>query len=380
MTGFERKIGRRVAGVAVAAGLLVLGLAAPALATHTATTHTPSSGPVGCEVTIAGTGFAGVTSVTFNGTSSSFTTDSATQITAVVPSGATTGPIIVSEGAGDPKTVTGGNFIVASTTCPTVSSFAPTSGAVGTSVVITGTNFTGATAVRFNQTSATFTVNSPTQITATVPSGATTGPIRVTTGGLTGRSLTSFTVLAAPLPTITSFTPTSGVVGRTVTITGTNFSGTGFTTTSVKFNGTTATFTVNSATQITTTVPTGATTGKITVTTPGGTATSTTDFTVSTLHARSVSLELHKHLVASGHVTVSDAFSACNDTVPVKIQRRKAGGGWHTVKNTTTSSSGAYHARLNDVAGRYRARASRVVLNSGADICQGAVSSTRRHR
>ena len=354
--------------------------AGPAAATHTATSFTPAGGPVGCEVTITGTGFAGVTSVTFNGVSATFTTDSTTQITTAVPSAATDGNIVVSEGA-DMVTVPGGAFNVApATACPTISSFAPTSGAVGTSVVITGTNFTGATAVRFNQTSATFTVNSATQITATVPSGATTGPIRVTAGGLTGRSLTSFTVNAAPLPTITSFTPTSGPVGKSVVITGTNFSGTGFTTTSVKFNGVTATFTVNSATQITATVPATATTGKITVSTPGGTATSTTDFTVSTLHARNVSLRLRKHLVARGQVTATDAFSACEQSVPVKIQRRSRGGGWHTVKQTTTSSSGAYRARLNDVAGRYRARAPKVVLSSGADICQGAVSPTRRNR
>jgi IPT/TIG domain len=72
-------------------------------------------------------------------------------------------------------------------------------------------------------------------------------------------------------PTITSFSPTSGPVGATVTINGTNFTGA----TSVKFNGVSATFIVNSATKITATVPTGATTGRISVTTPGGTATST---------------------------------------------------------------------------------------------------------
>src|SRR6266478_2324582 len=64
---------------------------------------------------------------------------------------------------------------------PTVSSFTPTSGPVGTSVTISGANFTGATAVLFNGTSASFTVGSATTITATVPAGATSGPISVTT-------------------------------------------------------------------------------------------------------------------------------------------------------------------------------------------------------
>jgi hypothetical protein len=83
---------------------------------------------------------------------------------------------------------------------PTITGFTPTSGAVGTSVTITGTGFTGATAVSFNGTSASFTVNSGRQIVATVPSGATTGPISVTTPGGTGTSSASFTVTAATGP------------------------------------------------------------------------------------------------------------------------------------------------------------------------------------
>ncbi len=80
--------------------------------------------------------------------------------------------------------------------------------------------------------------------------------------------------------TITSFSPTSGGSGTSVTITGTNFTGT-----TVKFGGTAAaSFTVDSATQITAVVGSGAT-GKVTVTTPGGTATSTADFTYTTVAA-----------------------------------------------------------------------------------------------
>ncbi|MGH9199010.1 MAG: IPT/TIG domain-containing protein, partial [Acidimicrobiia bacterium] len=79
-------------------------------------------------------------------------------------------------------------------------------------------------------------------------------------------------------PTITSFNPTSGNVGQAVTLTGTNLTGA----TAVKFNGTNATFTVNSATQISTTVPSGATDGTVRVTTPGGTTTSSTSFDVTT--------------------------------------------------------------------------------------------------
>ncbi len=76
----------------------------------------------------------------------------------------------------------------------TVTSFTPTSGPVGTPVTITGTAFTGTTKVTFDGTASSFTVNSATEITATVPTGAKTGKIGVTTDGVTVDSKTSFTV------------------------------------------------------------------------------------------------------------------------------------------------------------------------------------------
>jgi uncharacterized repeat protein (TIGR01451 family) len=80
---------------------------------------------------------------------------------------------------------------------PTVTGFTPGSGNTGASVVITGTDFTAVSAVKFNGTSATFTGNSSTQITATVPASATTGAISVVAGGGTGSSAGTFTVLTA---------------------------------------------------------------------------------------------------------------------------------------------------------------------------------------
>ena len=64
---------------------------------------------------------------------------------------------------------------------PTISGFTPASGSAGAVVTISGTGFTGATAVAFNGSSASYSVNSDGQITATVPTGATSGPITVTT-------------------------------------------------------------------------------------------------------------------------------------------------------------------------------------------------------
>ncbi len=167
---------------------------------------------------------------------------------------------------------------------PTIASFTPTSGPVGTTVTITGTNFSNTTAnniIQFNGTTAVVTASTTTSIITSVPIGATTGTISVSVGGNTATSAANFTVTTASSLTITSFTPTSGLVNAPVTITGTNFSTTPANNT-VQFNGTTAVVSASTATSITTTVPTGATTGKITVTVAGNTATSASDFTVET--------------------------------------------------------------------------------------------------
>jgi plastocyanin len=89
-----------------------------------------------------------------------------------------------------------------STNQPSISGFVPASGGPGTSVTISGSGFTNATAVRFNGTPATFSVASDTQITATVPSGATSGPIGVTGPGGTGTSAASFSVTTAAAATV----------------------------------------------------------------------------------------------------------------------------------------------------------------------------------
>ena len=147
-------------------------------------------------------------------------------------------------------------------------------GKVGQSIEILGQGLKGTTAVSFNGTSATFSVVSDNYLTAAVPSDTTPGLVTVTTPGGTLTSNRKFLVQ----PFIGSFDPTSGPVGTLVTIAGTSFTGA----TKVTFGGVKATkFTVNSDIQITATVPAGAKTGPIAVTTPDGTATSSTDFTVT---------------------------------------------------------------------------------------------------
>jgi N-acetylneuraminic acid mutarotase len=154
----------------------------------TITSFSPTSGPSGITVTISGANFIETSSVKFNGKDAAFTVDSSVQISAVVPSGVTTGTIKVQTPAGTATSV--GTFTVA----PVITSFSPTSGRVASSVTINGRNFTGATAVSFNGTAATFVVNSSTKITAPVPVGATTGPIAVTAPGGTAASTSNFTV------------------------------------------------------------------------------------------------------------------------------------------------------------------------------------------
>lgn len=82
---------------------------------------------------------------------------------------------------------------------PIITSFDPGSGPTGSSVVLTGANFVGVTAVSFNGVAAEFIVDSSGQITATVPALATTGAITVVNGYGTGTSLSPFTVLQSPV-------------------------------------------------------------------------------------------------------------------------------------------------------------------------------------
>lgn len=87
-------------------------------------------------------------------------------------------------------------------------------------MTVTGTNFTGATHVRLNGTSVAFAVVSDTELTFTVPAGATSGTITVVNPASSITSTGTFTVDSQP--TITSISSGSGPVGTTVTITGTN--------------------------------------------------------------------------------------------------------------------------------------------------------------
>jgi hypothetical protein len=236
----------------------------------TITSFSPGSGITGSGVTITGTNFDGPSSVKFGSLVASSSIVSATQIKATVPDGAIAARVSVKNSAGTATSAQ--NF------APTLSAtgLSPTSGPVGTVVDIKGIGFTSGSAVSFNGSPATTVsyVNSG-EVRATVPAGASSGPVTLATAAGTVRARGKYTLTPSIPPTVSSFTPTSGITGTTVTITGTYLSGAN----SVKFGSLAANFRRLPPTHISATVPNGATAAKITVTTGAGTATSTQNFT-----------------------------------------------------------------------------------------------------
>ena len=149
-----------------------------------------TSDKVGVPLTILGQGLTGATAVFFNGTPATFKVWSDTFLKATVPSGATTGSVSVTTSTG---TLTSNHEFRVH---PVILTVTPASGAAGTPVVITGTSFTQTTKVTFGggKAPAIFTVDSDTQVTATVPAGAPAGYVVLTTTGGRSRSPDTFTV------------------------------------------------------------------------------------------------------------------------------------------------------------------------------------------
>jgi YD repeat-containing protein len=159
-------------------------------------------------------------------------------------------------------------------------SFTPRTGPVGTSVVINGTGFSATASqntVQFNGVAATVTSATSTQISTTVPSGATTGPITVTTPSGSAVSTSNYTVgAAAGAPTITGFQPSSATIGSPIAILGTNFYAAA--NNKLALNASRPYATSGTSTQINTIIPASTASGRVSVTTPDGTATGTQDF------------------------------------------------------------------------------------------------------
>lgn len=190
----------------------------------TINSFTPTAGNTGALITIRGSGFLSTTSVSIGGNpASSFIVDSATGITAIVGA-VSAGAITITTPLG---TASLNGFI-----SPSIRSFLPTSGTVGTIVTIKGYNLSNTTAVSFGGVSATnFNIVSDTVITAKVGK-ASSGSISLVTSF--GSDLKNGFTYTGP-PTIASFSPTSGPVNSIITITGSGFDSSSLTSNTVFF-------------------------------------------------------------------------------------------------------------------------------------------------
>ena len=247
----------------------------------TLTGFSPSSGAPGTAVALTGTGFVGATRVAFgNGTLSNFIVYDANTAQANVAAGSLTGPISITSSGLVAQSASSFTF-EALTTGPVLQSFLPTSAAAGQTVTLTGSGFTGVSAISVGGAAIdAFTVASDTQITFGVPQDAVSGYFALTNplgaGGIvSSAAVQMFTVT----PVITDLTPASGPVGTTVTLTGSGFVGTS----SITVAGTpAANFAVADANTVTFQIPAGAATGIIQLTTStGANCTSTGTFTVT---------------------------------------------------------------------------------------------------
>jgi hypothetical protein len=349
----KRHIGRRVAGVGVAVALMVLGLQAPAFANTTVTAVAPTSGPDNCVVDITGTGFRGFP-------------DSSNTLTFVGPAA----------GTGDDVNVPSANWFSNSDT--DIWAVVPANLAAGTSYTVV----------------------------LTQPSGTNTaGGTFLSTGD---------TAPGACAPTIASFTPTCGVSGTVITITGTNLlsaahliagtntGGSVFfqdTTPPTETEGTYPVPDVSDFTSIQAIVPSNVADGPIHVFTgvdanptalDQGVYSSTPFLTPppdcipagGNTHARSVSFKIKSSGKASGKVSSTEdpAFTDCVAAVPVKIQK-KTSSGWKTVGKTTTTDTGSYSKKVKNPKGKqkFRALAPKVSLGDPVtDVCSKAKSAVRK--
>ena len=214
----------------------------------------------------------------------------ATSLTVSVPADAKRGKISVMVGtAADTSEM---SFRVLDPNVLAITGINPTSAAAGTSVTISGQNFSTTAAentvtflgdINDNIDNQRATVSAATAIslTVSVPTDAQTGKISVMVGTAADTSDASFTVTAPAAPVVSSFSPSEGAVGTSVTITGENFSTTP-SENEVEFGGVMAAApTSASTTSLTILVPSGARTGRIYVAVGGQTGTSSTNFTVT---------------------------------------------------------------------------------------------------
>ena len=317
---------------------------------------TPSSAGAGTLVTIDGSGFEFTgTKVNFGGvpaTSVNFV--SPTEITAIVGSGAS-GDLSVTTIYGI-DSLSGFKWLPP----PVISSFTPISGTAGTIVTIKGSNFNNVSNINFGGSSASsINMVSSTTITAVVGLGSS-GSVSVTTPGGIG-SKDGFTFISSPPPTITSFSPTQGPAGITVTITGTNFNPDAAGNT-VYFGTVKAAVTAASPTSLTVIAPSGANYLPLTVTSFNLTASAEKSFIITFNGSDHFSTNSFTRFEDSLHLTKTATPLICADIngdgkpdliVPngMQIFINTSTGGHLSFKTINFPQYSSYYASVGDFDG-----------------------------
>jgi hypothetical protein len=313
----------------------------------------------------------GTSTVTFNGVAATPTSWTSTSITVPVPNGASSGSIVVTVGGVASNGV--GFTVTASTPPPSITSLNPTSGSVGTGVTITGTYFGTSGTVTFNGTVATTTSWSATSIVTSVPTGATSGNVVVTVGGMASNTI-PFTVTSSAAPAITSASSASGTMGTAFSykITATNSP------TSYGASGLPSWASVNTSTGVISGTPTAAGTSTVTVsaTNAGGTGSATLTITVSAApvitSANSVSLLVG----TAGSFTVTATGSPTpslmeTGALPSPVTFKNNGNGTATLSGTPAAgTAGSYPITItaSNGVGTAATQSFTLIVNPGPDF------------
>jgi uncharacterized delta-60 repeat protein len=247
---------------------------------------------------------------------------------------------------------------------PVLASINPSSGLVGSSVTLTGSTLTGATAVTFTSSTGTATAASTGYVVASdgtgitgivVPTGLAAGPYTVTVTTPNGISNGLVFTVTLPVPSISSFAPISGAAGTPVTLTGTDLSGA----TAVTVNGVAVMPANVTSTTLSFVVPAGAgATQAITVTTPGGTSAPSAAFAVLLLAGQAGTSPTPNTVgapVASSALAVgfSEPVSAASAATLAVFSAQAGGLKAGTV--TTSGSTASYVSTLPTVLRDFRA-------------------------
>jgi hypothetical protein len=157
------------------------------------TAFVPLAAAVGTDIVINGANLTGATLITFTGPSTPTATATLvtpTSLHAVVPAGAVTGPVSVT------NPIATGISSAGFTVLPKIISFTPASGAVGAEVIVTGTSLRllSDPVVKVGTVTAMVTSSTGTELRFTIPAGAVTAKIAITTADGTATSATSLTV------------------------------------------------------------------------------------------------------------------------------------------------------------------------------------------